>query len=224
MSADHEDAQVVLERKALKNVRALVEAAEREESSRYRGLGAEVAAAILLMIVIMTAFFLYQGWFGRARESAPRSVSLPPVAAPQRPVTAPPGESSAQAPTAPAKPQVAASRADVAARTPRAPVPVEPLPTRPLAGDASCKGGTAGALIRPAPLYPRSAQVIGQEGWVILDYDVNEEGIPANFRVVAASPKGVFERSIVKAMRDVRFPADQPRIGCRLEFMFKLTG
>ena len=230
MSADHEDAQVVLERKALSNVRALVEKLEREEASRYRGLGKELAAATLLTILMITAFVLYHRWFGPARESAPRSVTLPhvtapppPVTAPQPPVAAPHRESPGEAPTVQAKPKLVAPRADAAAKTPRAAVPVEPLPTIPVAGDASCKGGTSAALRRPVPTYPRSARVIGQEGWVILDYDVDEEGIPTNLRVVAASPKGIFESSIVKAMRQVRYPADQRRTGCRMEFIFRLT-
>jgi len=77
MSADHEDAQTVLERKALRNVRALVERMEREESRRYRGLGRELAAATLLIVAFIMAFALYHRWFGSAHESAPRSPKYP---------------------------------------------------------------------------------------------------------------------------------------------------
>jgi TonB family protein len=81
MSADHEDAQTVLERKALRNVRALVERMERDESRRYRGLGRELAAATLLIVAFIMAFALYHRWFGPAHEpaheSAPRSPKYP---------------------------------------------------------------------------------------------------------------------------------------------------
>jgi hypothetical protein len=59
MSADHEDAQAVLERKALRNARALVDKLENEQSWRYRGLAKEVAIVVFLISIVIAGVTVY---------------------------------------------------------------------------------------------------------------------------------------------------------------------
>ena len=57
------------------------------------------------------------------------------------------------------------------------------------------------------PLYPLRAQNLGIEGWVTLEFSVNEEGevIGNTIRTVEEQPAGYFEQSAVNAARRMLF-------------------
>ncbi|MBF6649733.1 energy transducer TonB [Methylobacter sp. BlB1] len=77
------------------------------------------------------------------------------------------------------------------------------------------QGGTGGGgglggrnlvvLHRVPPRYPSRAEARGIEGWVRLEITVSPTGTVRDARVVDASPKGVFDRAALEAIRQWRF-------------------
>lgn len=60
---------------------------------------------------------------------------------------------------------------------------------------------------REAPSYPRSAERREIEGHVVVRYNVTPEGALDGIEVVEASPAGVFERSVMRALERWRYAA-----------------
>jgi len=75
MSTDHEDAQVLLERKALRNARALVEELQDERSWRYRGLRKEIAVVAFLIAAVIAGLALYATLKPRPKPTSEMTVS-----------------------------------------------------------------------------------------------------------------------------------------------------
>ncbi|HAR30772.1 MAG TPA: hypothetical protein DCR65_04560 [Gammaproteobacteria bacterium] len=81
-----------------------------------------------------------------------------------------------------------------------------------------------------APDYPPTARAAGQEGWVRVQYDIDENGRVIAPTVVAAEPPGVFDEAALATVSAWRFrpaePGAQPRVirnvVSRVEF--SLTG
>ncbi|MGU9977951.1 MAG: energy transducer TonB [Candidatus Oxydemutatoraceae bacterium WSBS_2016_MAG_OTU14] len=61
-------------------------------------------------------------------------------------------------------------------------------------------GGLA-PRIRVRPMYPLRAQMRGIEGWVEIEFSINELGKVVMPRVVKAKPRGEFEQAALKAVR-----------------------
>lgn len=81
----------------------------------------------------------------------------------------------------------------------------------------------------PAPSYPRSAQRMGTEGSVTLEFDVNERGECFNIVVRESSGSEVLDNAAVENVRDWRFePAikDDAYVVSRheMKFTFRLEG
>lgn len=55
------------------------------------------------------------------------------------------------------------------------------------------------------PVYPRSAQRRGTEGWVEVEFIVTTSGTPTDIVVVAGEPAGVFDDSALKALSSAEF-------------------
>lgn len=66
-------------------------------------------------------------------------------------------------------------------------------------------------LIRVEPNYPAKARERGQQGFVELAFDVDEQGIVNNARVTRSRPKGVFDTAALAALRRWRYPAQTGR-------------
>jgi len=64
------------------------------------------------------------------------------------------------------------------------------------------------SLVRPHPVYPAAASQRGLEGWVLVEFDVLENGTVANIRIVASSDD-MFEKSARRAAAKFRF---KPRV------------
>jgi len=62
---------------------------------------------------------------------------------------------------------------------------------------------------RVPPIYPASAALANQEGFVTLQFDITETGATDNIKVVKSSPAGVFDISAVKAMKQWQY---KPRV------------
>jgi len=64
-------------------------------------------------------------------------------------------------------------------------------------------------LATPEPVYPPEAFRAGIEGWVEVEYTVNERGNTGDIVVVAAEPSGVFDAAATGAVAAWRY---RPRI------------
>ena len=58
---------------------------------------------------------------------------------------------------------------------------------------------------RKMPVYPQSAVDECIEGYVMFRYEVDDEGRTANIEVIESFPKGVFEESVIYAVRYWRY-------------------
>jgi len=65
------------------------------------------------------------------------------------------------------------------------------------------------ALATPEPVYPPEAFRGGVEGWVEVEFTVNERGTTSDVVVVAAEPRGVFDAAATAAVAAWRY---RPRI------------
>ncbi len=75
-----------------------------------------------------------------------------------------------------------------------------------LGGEAQ---GEAVPLLRLEPVYPRAAARAGKEGWVKVAFTITAEGGVVDAAVVESSPRRVFDRSALRAIRKWRF---QPKL------------
>lgn len=88
--------------------------------------------------------------------------------------------------------------APVPPASPAAPVPVGTTADRDVT-----------PLVRIEPIYPRTAQRRGIEGYVVVEFTVTTEGATRDVRVIESTPPGIFDRAAVSAAQQFRF---QPRI------------
>ena len=65
--------------------------------------------------------------------------------------------------------------------------------------------GDALAIVRVLPRYPSRALNRGIEGWVLLEFAINELGQAVELVVVEADPKGVFDRSAMTAIKKWKY-------------------
>ena len=84
------------------------------------------------------------------------------------------------------------------------------------------------------PEYPdagitkTSSSIILQNGWVLLQYNVDESGKPVDIKVVDASPKGLFEEASIEALQGWEYQPPmkdgrrQPMTGLHNLFTFKM--
>lgn len=80
-------------------------------------------------------------------------------------------------------------------------------------------------LIALSPSYPRRARRSGLEGYVVVEFSVNAEGVVEAPRVVAAQPRRVFEQAALDAVRRWRYPRradDAPPVTVRRQIDFRL--
>lgn len=102
---------------------------------------------------------------------------------------------------------------------PAPPIAVEPFPTSGSPEIKTCTERPAVAL-RAEPLYPPQAREDSQPGWVILEYDIANDGTTTNIGVVRSSPPEIFDGVARRALREWRFVPGSPRQKCRIDFRF----
>jgi protein TonB len=102
-----------------------------------------------------------------------------------------------------------------------------------LVSDLSAAGaGTPTAPVatkREIPSYPKGAQKRGIEGWVLLEYTVDENGNVVSPRVIESSPPGVFDSAALQALTAWKFtpgkigttPVATPGLRVKLNFALK---
>lgn len=85
-------------------------------------------------------------------------------------------------------------------------------------------------LVRVEPIYPPRAAERRIEGWVQLEFTIGETGQVVDPAVVAAEPRGVFERAATRAVRKwkyrpkIRDGVAVPTHGVQVKLTFKLSG
>jgi protein TonB len=81
-------------------------------------------------------------------------------------------------------------------------------------------------MVRIDPQYPIRAEERGIEGWVELQFTISETGAVIDAKVLAAKPKGVFNRAALRAIKRWKYnpkiedgvPVVRPDVNVRLEF------
>ena len=81
-------------------------------------------------------------------------------------------------------------------------------------------------VVRVTPVYPPRAQEKGIEGWVVVEFTVTESGSVADASIVDASPKRIFNRAALRAIRKWKYkpkivdgkPVKQPNQKTKLDF------
>ena len=76
------------------------------------------------------------------------------------------------------------------------------------AGDPAAEGDVI-PIVRIAPQYPREAALKGTEGWVKVQFTINEDGTVSNPSVIEAQPRRTFNREAIRAILRWKF---KPRI------------
>ena len=56
-------------------------------------------------------------------------------------------------------------------------------------------------IFNPGANYPRKALRKGQEGYVVIEFDIDTDGAVLDPYVIESEPAGVFERAAIKAVR-----------------------
>jgi len=79
------------------------------------------------------------------------------------------------------------------------------------------------ALKRVNPKYPRRAKMKKQDGFVQLAFDIDEAGVVSNIKVIDAKPKGVFEKSSIKAIKRWKFKENEIVRTASITFNFRLA-
>lgn len=74
-----------------------------------------------------------------------------------------------------------------------------------------------------APEYPRGAERRQLEGYVTVRYNVTPEGQVADIEVVEATPEGVFERAVLRAMEAWRYAPAAEATPLERRFDFQLS-
>lgn len=65
--------------------------------------------------------------------------------------------------------------------------------------------GDALAIVRVLPRYPSRALSRGIEGWVLMEFAINELGQAININIVDAEPAGMFDRSAIAAVKKWKY-------------------
>ncbi|KZN58582.1 energy transducer TonB [Pseudoalteromonas luteoviolacea] len=135
-------------------------------------------------------------------------------------------------------------------KQPPKPQPPQPETSNPAAGAIGFNmpsiniGGTAGGLsgpgdfgrdgeatpiVRIEPKYPPQAARDGKEGWVQLEFTINELGGVEDIKVIAAEPKRIFNREAQRALRKWKYRPKivdgkpEKQIGIQVQLDFKLN-
>ena len=75
-----------------------------------------------------------------------------------------------------------------------------------------------------APEFPRAAERRQIEGHVVVRYNVTPDGVVADVEVVEATPAGIFERSVMRALENWRYvAAAEPTEGVERRFDFAFS-
>ncbi len=102
----------------------------------------------------------------------------------------------------------------------QAPAPVVQAPVPTPAVQAPAAKAAIVALQTPQPDYPRAALVAGTKGEVVAEISINGAGEVTGVRIISASPRGVFEKSVISTVRRWKFQGNGESTTLRRTFAF----
>lgn len=79
------------------------------------------------------------------------------------------------------------------------------------------------ALKKVNPRYPRRAKIKRQEGFVNLAFNINENGLVSDVKILDSNPKGVFEKNAIKAIKRWKFKENKAARAASITFNFRLA-
>jgi periplasmic protein TonB len=100
----------------------------------------------------------------------------------------------------------------------QAPAPVVQAPA-PVVQAPAAKSAIV-PLQTPQPDYPRAALVAGTKGEVVAEISINGAGEVTGVRIISASPRGVFEKSVISTVRRWKFQGNGESTTIRRTFAF----
>jgi protein TonB len=108
--------------------------------------------------------------------------------------------------------------------TPPPPVPTTVVPTPEPVVQAPAAPAPARAAIEPIstpqPPFPREALLAGTKGEVVAEISIDGAGNVTNVRVISASPRNVFDKSVVTTVRRWKFRGNGESTTIRRTFAF----
>lgn len=147
--------------------------------------------------------------------------AAPPLARVEPAAAVPPPKPPKQPEETKPQPRTAMSMPGVESLAPTAPTAVtavmkgQPSAINPTMGPMTLKmeqppftagnDGVATPLVRMDPRYPADAARDGKEGWVKLRFTINTAGLVDDIQVIDASPKRIFNRAAIDALRKWRY-------------------
>jgi TonB family protein len=70
--------------------------------------------------------------------------------------------------------------------------------------------------------YPRDQMMKGQEGWVVVGYDLDGSGSAQNLRILKSSPPEVFDTAVLRTFSGIKFKPETKRENCRGFVQFRI--
>ncbi|KAA2284030.1 energy transducer TonB [Arenimonas fontis] len=108
---------------------------------------------------------------------------------------------------------------------PATPAPTTPTPAQPTAqtpAEPTRPRRTTPIPVRtPQPAYPRAAYRSRESGEVTVEIVIATDGSVADVRIVAAQPRGVFDREVLQTVRDWRFEPLDEQVTISRTFVFR---
>jgi protein TonB len=117
-----------------------------------------------------------------------------------------------------AKDEAAKAEQTSAAPVAAAPAPVVQAPA-PVVQAPAAKAAVA-PLQTPQPDYPREALMAGTKGEVVAEISINGAGEVTGVRIISASPRGVFEKSVISTVRRWKYQGNGENTTVRRTFVF----
>ena len=120
------------------------------------------------------------------------------------------------------------SKADVVASAPVAapppavvvaPQPVVVAPPPVVAPSPAAKAAIV-PIRTPQPEYPREALLAGTKGQVVAEISINGAGDVSNVRIISASPRNVFDKSVLSTVRRWKYQGNGENTTIRRTFVF----
>ena len=100
-----------------------------------------------------------------------------------------------------------------------APQPVVVAPPPVVAPSPAAKAAIV-PIRTPQPEYPREALLAGTKGQVVAEISINGAGDVTNVRIISASPRNVFDKSVLSTVRRWKYQGNGENTTIRRTFVF----
>lgn len=131
-------------------------------------------------------------------------------------------DAAAQATPAPASSPAPVQQAPAPAQAAPQPVTVVPEPVRPPPAPVPAPAARAAIepISTPQPPFPREALLAGTKGEVVAEISIDGAGNVTNVRIISASPRNVFDKSVLTTVRRWKFRGNGEATTIRRTFAF----